>query len=74
MQATAILDMPLRRLAKLEREKLEAEYKEKKALIKYLEDLLKDPKKILGVIRDEMHEAERKISAMRAARRSSNRK
>jgi DNA gyrase subunit A len=54
-QATAILDMPLRRLARLEREKLEAEYKEKKALIKYLEDLLKDPKKILGVIRDELH-------------------
>ncbi len=54
IQATAILDMPLRRLARLEREKLEAEYQEKKALIKYLEDLLKDPKKILGVIRAEV--------------------
>src|SRR5512136_575272 len=54
LQANAILDMPLRRLARLEREKLEAEYKEKKALIKYLEDLLKSPKKILGVIKDEL--------------------
>jgi len=54
VQATAILDMPLRRLARLEREKLEAEYKEKKKLIKYLEDLLASPKKILGVIRDEL--------------------
>jgi DNA gyrase subunit A len=53
-QATAILDMPLRRLARLEREKLEAEYKEKKKLIKYLEDLLHSPKKILGVIKDEL--------------------
>ena len=54
VQATAILDMPLRRLARLEREKLEAEYKEKKKLIKHLEDLLSHPKKILGVISDEL--------------------
>ncbi len=54
IQANAILDMPLRRLARLEREKLEAEYKEKKAFIKYLQDLLKNPKKILGVIKDEL--------------------
>ena len=53
IQATAILDTPLRRLARLEREKLEAEYKEKKKLIKYLEDLIKNPKKILGVIKGE---------------------
>ncbi len=53
IQANAILDMPLRRLAKLEREKIEAEYKEKKALIKFLEDLLHDEKKILAVIKAE---------------------
>ena len=64
-QATAILDMPLRRLAKLEREKLEAEYKEKKALIKYLQDLLADPKKILGVIRDELHKLREKYGDAR---------
>src|SRR5262245_34848668 len=44
VQATAILDMPLRRLARLEREKIEAEYKEKLALIKHLEKLLASPK------------------------------
>jgi DNA gyrase subunit A len=65
MQATAILDMPLRRLAKLEREKLEAEYKEKKTLIKYLEELLKDSKKILGVIREEMHKLKEKYADAR---------
>ena len=54
IQVNAILDMPLRRLARLEREKLEAEHKEKKALIKHLEDLLAHPKKILGVIADEL--------------------
>ncbi len=54
IQANAILDMPLRRLARLEREKLEAEYKELAAKIKQLEDLLKHPKKILAVIKDEL--------------------
>ena len=54
IQTNAILDMPLRRLARLEREKLEAEYKEKQAIIKHLQDLLAHPKKILGVIRDEL--------------------
>ncbi len=54
LQATAILDMPLRRLARLEREKLEAEYKDLKAKIKYLEELLRHPKKILGVIKEEL--------------------
>ncbi len=74
-QATAILDMPLRRLARLEREKLEAEYKEKKKQIKYLEDLLRSPKKILAAIKGELlqlkstygdarrtHIAERKVT------------
>jgi DNA gyrase subunit A len=65
VQTTAILDMPLRRLAKLEREKLETEYKEKKALIKYLEDLLKDSKKILGVIREEMLKLKNKFADAR---------
>ncbi len=44
IQATAILDMPLRRLAALEREKIELEYKEKLAQIKELERLLASPK------------------------------
>ncbi|MGQ9814437.1 MAG: DNA gyrase/topoisomerase IV subunit A [Candidatus Roseilinea sp.] len=54
LQANAILEMQLRRLAALERKKLEDELAEKRRLIKYLEDLLAHPNKILGVIRDEL--------------------
>jgi DNA gyrase subunit A len=43
-QAEAILDMPLRRLASLEREKIEQEYKEKVALMASLERVLGSPK------------------------------
>jgi DNA gyrase subunit A len=45
IQAQAILDMQLRRLAALEREKIEKEAQEVKNLISYLEDLLANPKK-----------------------------
>ncbi len=54
IQAQAILDMPLKRLAQLERRALADEYKEVRATIAYLEDLLAHPEKILGVIRDEL--------------------
>ena len=54
VQAQAILDMPLRRLTQLDHKKLEEELAEKRKLIKYLEDLLKNPIKILGVIKDEL--------------------
>ncbi|MDW8270019.1 MAG: DNA topoisomerase (ATP-hydrolyzing), partial [Anaerolineae bacterium] len=54
VQAQAILDMPLKRLARLEREKLEAEHKALKERIGYLEDLLANPSKILGVIKEEL--------------------
>jgi len=53
-QAQAILDMPLKRLAALEQRKIQEEYKEKQRLIKYLEGLLKSPKKIRGVVHDEL--------------------
>ncbi len=56
IQAQAILDMQLRRLAALERMKIETEYKEVNELITYLEDLLAHPKKILGVIRTDLEE------------------
>ena len=56
IQANAILDMPLRRLATLERKKIETEYKETQALIKSLEDLLASPKKMLAVISTELTE------------------
>jgi DNA gyrase subunit A len=54
IQATAILDLQLRRLAALERKKIETEYKEVTALIKDLENLLKSPKRMRGVVADEL--------------------
>ena len=54
LQATAILDLQLRRLAALERKKIETEYREMTALIKDLETLLKSPKKMRGVVADEL--------------------
>ncbi|MBI2596452.1 DNA gyrase subunit A [Candidatus Daviesbacteria bacterium] len=54
IQSIAILDMQLRRLAALERQKIEDELKLIKALIAYLEDLLAHPEKILKVIKEEL--------------------
>ena len=53
-QAQAIVDMRLRALTGLEREKLEAEYKELMARIAELKAILADEKKLLGVIREEI--------------------
>ncbi|MEX0649693.1 MAG: DNA gyrase subunit A [Candidatus Andersenbacteria bacterium] len=52
-QATAILEMRLQTLSGLERKKVEDELKEKKKLIKELESILADPKKVLGMIKDD---------------------
>ncbi|MGI6050853.1 MAG: DNA gyrase subunit A [Bilifractor sp.] len=55
-QAQAIVDMRLRTLTGLERDKLQAEYDElQKAIVEY-RAILADPKKLLGVIRDEIME------------------
>ncbi|MGB9890505.1 MAG: DNA gyrase subunit A [Anaerolineae bacterium] len=56
VQAQAILDMPLRRLAALERQKIDDEYEDLIRRIAYLEDLLASPRKILGVIRTDLEE------------------
>ena len=53
-QSQAIVDMRLKALTGLEREKLEAEYKELMAQIEYLRGILADEKKLLGVIREEI--------------------
>ena len=53
-QAQAIVDMRLRALTGLEREKLEAEYKELMDKISYLKSILADEKKLLGVIKEEL--------------------
>lgn len=52
-QAIAILDMQLRKLAALERQKLEDEYKQIKARIDEIMDILLNPSKILGIIQAE---------------------
>ena len=54
LQANAILEMQLRRLAALERRKIETEYKETIILIKDLEGLLKSAKKMRGVAAEEL--------------------
>lgn len=54
VQAQAILDMPLRRLAALERKKIEDEHKEVTKRIKELKSLLRSPKKMRQVVIDEL--------------------
>ena len=54
VQAQAILDMQLRRLAALERQKIEDEYQAVMVTIAYLEDLLANPRKMLGLISDDL--------------------
>ena len=54
VQAQAILDMQLKRLQGLDREKLEAEYKELEEKIAYYNELLADEEKLKGVLRDEL--------------------
>lgn len=60
-QAEAILEMQLRRLAALERQKLQTEYDEVLARIAYLEDLLRSPYKIRALIRDDVTEIAEKF-------------
>jgi DNA gyrase subunit A len=60
IQANHILDMPLRRLTRLAREELEREHKELLATIRRLKALLKDPKKIRNVIKEELAEIKEK--------------
>ena len=54
VQAQAICDMRLIQLQGLNREKLEAEYKELEEKIAYYKELLADPEKIKGVLKDEL--------------------
>ncbi len=60
IQAQAILDMQLRRLAALERQKLDEEYNDLLATIARLEDLLQNPQKIRAEIKRETRELKRK--------------
>ena len=65
IQATAILDMQLRRLAALEREKIEKEYEEIKKLIDRLTAILKEPQKVLDIIVNELSEVKEKFGDSR---------
>ncbi len=68
IQANAILDMRLARLAALERKKVEDELKEVRAEIVRLETLLADPNLILGLIRDDMAALKEKYGDERRSR------
>ena len=68
LQAQAILDMQLRRLAALERQKIEDEHREVLGRIAYLEDLLASPQRILGLIQDDLKEVAEKFGDPRRTR------
>ena len=68
VQANAILEMQLRRLAALERKKIEDEYKAIIKLIGELEDLLANPRKISQVIKDELTDLEKRHGDERKTR------
>lgn len=64
-QTAAILEMRLRRLTGLERDKIEAELNDLRTAIAYYEDLLAHEDKILGVIKDEMRDVARRFADKR---------
>ncbi len=68
LQAQAILDLQLRRLAALERQKIEDEHTELLKTIASLEDLLEHPKKILDVICEDLTELSEKYGDERRTR------
>jgi DNA gyrase subunit A len=65
LQAQAILDMQLRRLANLERQKIQDEYAEVVKTIAYLEDLLANPRKVMFLIGGEVAELKKKYGDAR---------
>ncbi len=68
IQAQAILDMQLRRLAALERKKIEDEYNEVLKLIAELESILADPQKVLALIKQDLAYLKEKYSDERRTR------
>jgi DNA gyrase subunit A len=68
LQAQAILDLQLRRLAALERQKIEDEQKQTLARIAYLEDLLASPRKVLELIKADLDELTKKYGDQRRTR------
>ncbi len=68
LQAQAILDLRLARLAALERKKIEDEYLQVIQLIAELEDILANPARVLAIIKDELAELKRKHAGERRTR------
>ncbi|QQS39528.1 DNA gyrase subunit A [Candidatus Woesebacteria bacterium] len=65
IQSTAILDMQLRRLAALERQKIEEEYEEIKKLIDRLTAILRNPERVLDIIVEEITDLKEKFGDKR---------
>ena len=68
IQADAILEMRLQRLTELEREKLDEEYKELIKAIAALEDILRNERKVLALVKGELVEAKRRFADPRRTR------
>lgn len=68
LQATAILEMRLQKLAGLERKNVELELKEKQAFIKECKELLASPKKILAIVKKELGDIKEKYADPRKTR------
>ena len=64
-QSQAILDMRLRRLTGLERDKIQNEYKDLLALIADLADILAKPERVIAIIKEELDESKRKFADAR---------
>ena len=64
-QSQAILDMRLRRLTGLERDKIQSEYDELIALIADLADILAKPERVVQIVKDELTEVKRKYADKR---------
>lgn len=68
IQVQAVLDMPLRRLAHLEQQKITEEYADLSRNILYLEDVLANPEKLLSLIKQEIVELKSKYGDARRTR------
>ncbi|HEY3281995.1 MAG TPA: DNA gyrase subunit A [Armatimonadota bacterium] len=68
IQATAILEMQLRQLVNLERQKIDDEYRELLKRIGYLEDILTDVRKLMGIIKAETKTMRDKLGDARLTR------
>ena len=64
-QSQAILDMRLRRLTGLERDKIQSEYDDLMKLIADLTDILAKPERVVAIIKEELEEVKRKFSDKR---------